>query len=97
MDVDHIRLGIEVIIPDMLKQHGAGDDLAGVLHQIFEQPKLARLEDDLLAAARYFMGETIEREIADTVYGFLGRPAGFRRASVSTLARSSEKAYGFDR
>src|SRR5579872_7406875 len=34
VDVDDVGLRIEVIIPDVLQQHGAGDHLAGVLHEI---------------------------------------------------------------
>ena len=41
-----------MVVPDVLEQHGAGDDLAGVLHEIFEQAEFARLQHDLLAAAR---------------------------------------------
>src|SRR6185312_4049395 len=49
MHVDDVGLRVEVIVPDVFQQHGAGDDLAGVLHEIFEQPVLARLQHDLLA------------------------------------------------
>src|SRR3569623_326838 len=37
VDVDHVGLRVEMVVPDVLEQHGAGHDLAGVLHQIFEQ------------------------------------------------------------
>src|SRR3954447_24951107 len=39
--VNDVGLRIEVVIPDVLQQHGAGHDLAGMLHQIFEQAELA--------------------------------------------------------
>src|SRR5277367_3143343 len=48
--VDHVGLRIEMIIPDVFEQHGAGDHLAGVLHQIFEQPEFAWLQHDLFRA-----------------------------------------------
>jgi len=32
------------VMSNVLEQHGAGDHLAGVLHQVFEQPELARLQ-----------------------------------------------------
>jgi hypothetical protein len=41
---DNIRLGAEVVIPDMLHDHGFGNDPAGVAHQIFEQGKLQGLQ-----------------------------------------------------
>jgi len=63
MDVDHVGLRIEMIVPDMFEQHGPRDDLAGVLHEIFEQAKLSRLQRDFLSRARHLVGETIEHEI----------------------------------
>src|SRR5271165_6877791 len=63
--VDDIRLGIEMIVPDMLEQHGPGDDLAGVLHQVFEKAKFARLQDDLFAAAGHLVRKPVEREVSD--------------------------------
>ena len=36
VDVDHVGLGIEVIVPHVLEQHRPGHDLAGMLHQVFE-------------------------------------------------------------
>src|SRR5664280_497311 len=51
VDVDNVGLRIEVIVPDVLEQHSAGHHLAGVLHQIFEQAKLARLLEYLMQNA----------------------------------------------
>src|SRR5262245_6934005 len=50
--IDNVGLRIEVIVPDVLEQHGARDNLTGMLHQVFEQAKFARLQHDRLAAAR---------------------------------------------
>ena len=38
MHVDDVGLGVEMVVPHILEQHGAGDDLPRVFHQIFEQP-----------------------------------------------------------
>src|SRR3954464_8248024 len=43
VDVDHVGLRIEVIVPRIFEQHRAGHHLAGILHQILEQAELARL------------------------------------------------------
>src|SRR5688572_20021847 len=51
MHVDHVGLGIEVIIPDILQKHGAGDDVAGIAHQIFKELELAGLQENGLASA----------------------------------------------
>ena len=46
VDVDDVGLGVEVVVPYRLEQHGAGHHLPGVAHQVFEQPELAGLELD---------------------------------------------------
>src|SRR5579863_5290923 len=79
MDVDDIGLRIEMIVPHMFEQHCARDHLAGVLHEIFEQPEFARLQGDLLAGARHFARQPVEAQIADLKRGLfrsaLGAPA----------------------
>src|SRR5882757_4994424 len=77
--VDHVGLRIEMIVPDVLQQHGARHHLAGMLHQIFEQAEFARLERQLVLAACDAMGEPVELEIADTVERVLGRTAAAAR------------------
>src|SRR5271154_7024225 len=74
MHIDHVRLRIEMVVPDMLEQHGAGDHFARVLHQIFQQAKLARLQDDLLAPSGYLMRQPVERQIGDLEHSLLRRP-----------------------
>ena len=78
MHVDHVGLRIEVIVPDVLQQHGAGHHLAGMLHQIFEQAELARLQGQFFLAADDAVGEPVEFEIADAVDGL------FRRTALAT-------------
>ena len=56
-----------MVVPHMLEQHGAGDDLVGVLHQVFEQAELARLQHDLVAGAGDPVGQAVELEIGDAV------------------------------
>src|SRR5688572_22599578 len=46
MHVDDVGLRIEMIVPHRLEQHGAGDELALVAHQVLEQRELARLQVD---------------------------------------------------
>jgi hypothetical protein len=53
-----------MIIPDVFQQHGAGDDLAGMAHQIFEQTKFARLQLQLLPGAAHLVRQPVELEIA---------------------------------
>ena len=51
MDIDHVGLRIEVVVPDAFQQHGSGYHLTGVTHQELQQLKLARLQVDPLAGA----------------------------------------------
>src|SRR5689334_3734417 len=59
MHVDHIGLRVEMVVPDILQQHRARDDVPRMPHQIFEQPELARLQLDRLALAPDRTGEKI--------------------------------------
>src|SRR5689334_22283627 len=65
MDVDDVGLRIEMIVPNAFEQHGARDDLAGVLHQKLEEAEFARLQDDVLAAAGHAARQPVERQVAD--------------------------------
>src|SRR5579863_69288 len=60
LNVDHIGLGIEVIVPDRFQQHGAGHDLTLMPNQIFEQAKFPGLQGDRLSAALHPTGPQIE-------------------------------------
>src|SRR5687767_14592292 len=46
MNVDDVRLGIEVVLPDILQQHRAGHDLSRMAHQIFQEAEFAGLKLD---------------------------------------------------
>src|SRR5205085_10402116 len=51
VDVNDVRARIEMIIPDLLQKHCAGDDASLVARKIFEQQIFARLKVELLARA----------------------------------------------
>jgi hypothetical protein len=42
MDINDIRRGIKVVVPDLLRDHGSGNDLAGVSHEEFKKHILLR-------------------------------------------------------
>src|SRR5262245_6883148 len=75
MHVDHVGLRVEMIVPHIFQQHGAGHHLPGMLHQVFEQAELARLQHDLLALAGHLMREPVELEVADPVDRLLAAAA----------------------
>ena len=43
LDIDHVRLGVKVVVPDRLQQHRARDDLVLVPDQVLEQTKFPGL------------------------------------------------------
>src|SRR4051794_7397873 len=61
--VDGIGLGIEMHVPDAFEQHRAGDALAAVLHQIFQQAEPPRLQLDQPPGPAYGAGERVELEV----------------------------------
>src|SRR6516164_5456898 len=73
--VDDICLRIEMIIPDIFQQHRAGDDLAGMPHEIFEQAKLPGLQLYFLAGATYFVRQAVQLQIGYAVNRFLAAAA----------------------
>ena len=54
MHVDDVSLGVKVIIPDILKQHGTGNDLTTVAHEVFEKSEFPRLQSNRLIGSLYF-------------------------------------------
>src|SRR5262249_44967703 len=79
MHINNIGLRIEMIIPDIFQKHGARHHLARVLHQVFQQAELARLQRQLFLAARHAMRQPIELKVAYAVSRVLGRAAAAAR------------------
>ncbi|KKK46648.1 hypothetical protein LCGC14_3163150, partial [marine sediment metagenome] len=63
-DIDDIRLRVEMVVPDMLQNHGLGDYVALVAHEVFEQRELPRLELHHLSVPCDVTLEQIELQIA---------------------------------
>ncbi len=79
MHVDDVGLGVEMIVPDVLQKHGAGDHLARMLHEVFQQAELPRLQHDLGAGAGHLVRQPVELEIAHPVDGLLAAAAPARQ------------------
>src|ERR1700726_3516745 len=71
IDVDDIRRGIEMEIPDVLQQHGPGYDAAFVANQILQELEFPWKQKDLLAAPAGGPRHQVDREITDTQDGLL--------------------------
>ena len=90
MDIDDVGLGVEVVVPDVLQQHRAGDHLAGVPHQVLEDTELPRLEVDRLTRPGDLVGDQIHLEIGDPQNGL------FRRRLSAAQQQSFEQAVELD-
>src|SRR5260370_6382074 len=71
IDVDDICRGIEMKIPDVLQQHGAGYHTAFVANQILEKLEFPRKQKNILAAPAGGPRHQVDREIADAQDGLL--------------------------
>ena len=65
MDIDDIRRGIEVDIPDLFGDHGPGDDLSRVPHEEFKQGIFFRREFDLCLLPKNPMPIGLQNEVRD--------------------------------
>src|SRR5882757_6593149 len=54
MDVDEVCARIEMIVPDLLEEHGSSDNLVMVPDQMFEQAQLPRLQFEFSRSAARF-------------------------------------------
>jgi hypothetical protein len=90
-DVNVYEVGarIEMIVPDLLEQHGPSDNLAMVPDQVLEQPQLSRLQVEPARSATRFPRQKIDFQIAHSQKRgpWLGRAAQQR---IHTCAELSE-------
>jgi hypothetical protein len=71
--IDDVRKCVKVLVPDMLGDHGSGEDAASVPHHIFKQGIFFEGQVDPLSSPDYFAGGRVEDEIIDLEYtGALG-------------------------
>ena len=68
-----------MVVPDVFQEHRSRHHLPRMLHQIFQQPELARLQRQFVLAAHHPMRKTVEFEIADAIGGLLGGAAAAAR------------------
>ena len=60
INVDDIGEGIEVIIPDMLRDHRASQYLTLVAKEIFEEAVFLAGQFNLLTISLYFMADQVQ-------------------------------------
>ena len=62
VNVYDIRLRVEMVIPDIFKQHGSGNDLVCMPHQIFQELELAGLQHHRLVGTGDFVRQQIHMQ-----------------------------------
>jgi len=63
MHVNDVGLWVEMVIPDIFQQHGTGDDLPAMAHQIFQQAEFPGLQAYHFAGATNLAGKDIHFQI----------------------------------
>src|SRR5215469_7816642 len=71
IDVDDIGRRIEMKVPHVLQQHGAGYDAAFIAHQIFQQLEFLGKKFDAPAAPAGGPRDQVDREVAHAQDGLL--------------------------
>jgi hypothetical protein len=76
VNVYDVRLRVEMVIPDIFKQHGSGNDLICMPHQIFEKLELAGLQHHQLVGTGDFVRKQIHMQAPCHKGGFRGARLG---------------------
>ena len=92
VDVDHVGLRVEAVVPEALEQHGAGDDAPLAAHQVLEHLELARQQLDPPLSAAGGAGDQVELEVGADEPGLLG--PGFGRAAQDRFEAGGELDVG---
>src|SRR5690349_13872873 len=64
VDLDDVRVAVEMRVPDVLQDGGLGRRLPGAAQQELQHGELARGDGDRCVAAGYPAGRRVERQIA---------------------------------
>ena len=97
MLVDDVGLGIEMIVPDMLEQHRAGDHAPGVAEEQVEDLIFAGGEVDRPPFELDPVAEPVDERVAPALISAGSSARAPRRPSASTRASSSDIATGLAR
>jgi hypothetical protein len=88
VDVYDVGVGLNAHAPDILEDHGAGDDAAGVAAKVLEEDELLGSELEELAGARSFAAEEVELKIKNMEAGCLPRGG---RVAAEKIAQAGEE------
>jgi hypothetical protein len=73
VDVDDVREAVELVVPDVLAEHGPGDHGVGAAHEVFEDGVLLRGQVDAPAVPPDLPALRVERQVPDLVLLDLGK------------------------
>ena len=85
VELDHVRLAAEVVVPDPIEDLGLAEHPPRVAHQVAQQLELGGRQRDLDPAPGDFVAVFVKREIAD-------HQRGVARTWVAPLRRSSARS-----
>jgi hypothetical protein len=94
MDIHHVGVAVEIHVPDLFREKGPGQNVAGPGSEKMKEGKFLGREVELRRPDRWvlwLMGSISRSAIRRTSTG----PASPRRRRVWTRAKSSAKAKGF--
>ena len=69
VDVDDVAEAVEVLVPDVLGDHGPREHVTLVAHQVLEQGELLGRQADPPPTARHLSGCYVDLEVADPHHG----------------------------
>jgi hypothetical protein len=84
VDIDDVGGGVDAHLPDVVEDHGAGDDTADIAAKVFEEGEFLLGELELDAGAAGFAADEIDFEVGDAEAG------GFRLARGAAAEQSAE-------
>src|SRR5690606_2748913 len=85
--VDHIGLGVEMVVPHVLEEHRTSDHLVAMAHKILEQAKFAGLDVKRTAGASHSPAGKIHFKVVDPQH-FV--PPGRRTATAKRFDPSGK-------
>src|SRR5579863_1442308 len=88
MHIDHVGIGLDAHSPDLIENHGASDNAAGVAAEVLEEDKLLRRELEDFAGAGGLAAKQVELEIENAK---TRRLMGWGAVAADEVAQPGEK------
>ena len=96
VDVDDVGVRLDAHAPDLVEDHGAADDAAGIAAEEFEQRELVGGELELFVPSGGLAAEEIEAEIEDLEDGDIVNGRGVAADEVAEAGEEFRSGEGLD-